>query len=191
MKKIFLDCGYHLGEGLKEFTEILGINSEWEVYAFEANPRCEINNKIDQHFPIIVNAIEQAIWTNNQKLIFNCEDQDSSKSPKQNSTHKNDGWGSTLQVVESIHSFGEQIEIQALDFSQFVAELPETEIYCKMDIEGAEFAVLRKMIKDQSIKKIKKIWIEWHEGDLHSESSDTAQQLKNELSKYTEIVNWK
>jgi FkbM family methyltransferase len=191
MKKIFLDCGYHLGEGLTEFTQILGIDSEWDIYAFEANPRCEIHKKIGQHLPLMVNSYEKAVWINNQKLVFNCEDQEASNSPRQNSTHKNDGWGSTLQAVESTHSFGEQIEVEAIDFSQFVSELPQVEIYCKMDIEGAEFAVLRKMIEDETIKKIKKIWIEWHEVDLQSENSITAEELRKQLSKYTEIINWK
>ena len=69
--------------------------------------------------------------------------------------------------------------------------MPESEIYCKMDIEGAEFSVLRKMIKDESIKKIKKIWIEWHDVDLQTENSETRSQLKEELMKYTEVIDWK
>lgn len=31
MKKIFIDCGYHLGEELTEFTNLLNIRSEFGI----------------------------------------------------------------------------------------------------------------------------------------------------------------
>ena len=47
-KNIFIDCGFHLGEGLTEFISMLNIDSNWEIHCFEANPACEIHNKISQ-----------------------------------------------------------------------------------------------------------------------------------------------
>ena len=38
-KKIFLDCGFHHGEGLAQFERILRINNEWIVHCFEPNLR--------------------------------------------------------------------------------------------------------------------------------------------------------
>ena len=35
--KHFLDLGAHKLEGLKEFTEKLNINKEWNVYSYEPN----------------------------------------------------------------------------------------------------------------------------------------------------------
>ena len=35
--KHFLDMGAHKLEGLKEFTEKLGIDKEWKVYSYEPN----------------------------------------------------------------------------------------------------------------------------------------------------------
>lgn len=41
-KNIFIDCGFHCGEGLTEFAAKLGIDNTWDVYAFEANPHINI-----------------------------------------------------------------------------------------------------------------------------------------------------
>lgn len=190
MRKIFLDCGYHLGEGLIEFTNALGINNEWEVYSFEANPYCDINNKIAQH-PFKVNAISKAVWIENGTILFNCENHNSTNSPKFNSTSELDGWGSAISNIESSHSYDTQVQVECLDFSEFVKSLGEGEIYCKMDIEGAEFEILRKMLKDNTIELIKEIWVEWHDVDLKQESFESRKSLSEEISRFTKINNWK
>ena len=37
MKKIFLDCGTHMGEGLNKFAEAYNMDKDWEIYSFEPN----------------------------------------------------------------------------------------------------------------------------------------------------------
>lgn len=190
MKKIFLDCGYHLGEGLNEFTNILGIDKSWDVYAFEANPHCDIKNKIIQH-PFEIKAFNKAVWVENSFISFNCEHQNSTNSPKTNSTSKLDGWGSAITIIESSHTYEDQIQVECIDFSELVKSLGENEIYCKMDIEGAEFEILRKMLKDNTLSLIKEIWVEWHDMDLQNESLKTREILIEEISKFTKINSWK
>ena len=60
-----------------------------------------------------------------------------------------------------------------------------------MDIEGAEFETLRKMLKDNTMSLIKEIWVEWHDIDLQNESSKSQNALSEEISKFTKINNWK
>lgn len=38
MKKVFIDCGAHFGEGLAYFAELYNIDETWEVHLFEPNP---------------------------------------------------------------------------------------------------------------------------------------------------------
>jgi hypothetical protein len=38
MRKIFLDCGTNLGDGIKHFNKRYNFSSEWEMYLFEPNP---------------------------------------------------------------------------------------------------------------------------------------------------------
>jgi len=189
--KIFLDCGYHLGEGLTTFTKMLNINNkEWEVHAFEANPFCEMSQKVKQHLPIEVIPHEQAVWTENKQCYFNCESQKASASPTKNSTHLNDGWGSALTDINSAHSFEEQKLVEAINFSQFLLSFKGKEVYCKMDIEGAEFEVLRKMLKDNTVWIIKHLWVEWHDCDLTTENIETRKQLMKDLRNYTNVYCW-
>ena len=38
MRKIFIDCGTHMGMGFSRISDILDIDHEWETFGFEANP---------------------------------------------------------------------------------------------------------------------------------------------------------
>ena len=37
-RKIFIDCGTHLGMGFSKCAKIFNIDHNWEVFGFEANP---------------------------------------------------------------------------------------------------------------------------------------------------------
>ena len=37
-RKIFIDCGTHLGMGFSKCAEIFNIDHGWEIFGFEANP---------------------------------------------------------------------------------------------------------------------------------------------------------
>ncbi len=187
-KKLFIDGGFHLGEGLSEFKQMLNITNGWEIHAFEPNIHCNDNIIFDD---INIHYHKKAIWVEDGIQLFNCENNVVSNSPKNNSVSNLDGWGSCLTTIQSKHTFDKQITVETIDLSNFIRKFSNFEIYCKLDIEGAEFEVLRKLIKDNTIKFIKEIWVEWHDVDLPNESLDTRNELINELSKYTKINNWK
>ena len=54
--------------------------------------------------------------------------------------------------------------VETVDFSIWVKNnLNKSDyIILKMDIEGAEYEVISKMIKDNSFSYINELWIEWH-----------------------------
>jgi hypothetical protein len=66
--------------------------------------------------------------------------------------------------------------VESIDFSKFLGGL-EGSIYVKMDIEGAEYEVLRQLIKDGNIKKIKELHIEFHHNVFKSESEASTNEL--------------
>ena len=37
-RKIFIDCGTHLGMGFSKCAKIFNIDHNWEIFGFEANP---------------------------------------------------------------------------------------------------------------------------------------------------------
>ena len=60
-----------------------------------------------------------------------------------------------------------------------------------MDIEGSEFFVLRQMIEEKTICKIKDIYIEFHERFMPNESSQSRIDIINEITKLgTTVHEW-
>jgi len=67
--------------------------------------------------------------------------------------------------VQKTIKYSQEVETSCVDFSNFL-ELntkENDEVYCKMDIERAEFRVLERCIKKGTIKRIKILDIEWHD----------------------------
>jgi FkbM family methyltransferase len=189
MNKIFIDCGFHLGEGLTDFTNLLNIDENWKVYIFEANPACDIFNKITSNLNI--NVYDKAVWVHSDGVIFNQENNNVSNSPKINSTSILDGWGSCIGELNSSHTISNQVFVETIDMSNWITQFSGCEIYCKMDIEGAEFKILRKMIKDGTISMFTELWVEWHDADLPDENIDTRNELISEISQYCKLNSWK
>lgn len=191
MTRIFIDCGYHLGEGMSEFITKLGIDSTWQIYAFEANPACDIDTVSKRHL-VPITVYNKAVWIHNEGVLFNQEHNEASNSPKAGSTSELDGWGSCIADLGSTHTFKTQIKIPSLHFSTWLKTLPEdSEIYCKFDIEGAEYEVLRDMLYQGVVSKLKTLWIEWHYVDLKNEDEVSTNLLIKELSQFTEVHSWK
>lgn len=164
---IYIDCGFFEGRALEVYRDKDLIDETWRIYAFEPNPDIDIkitSKKID--LPII--SSNKAIWTKNGKTVFNIGGRRDSASIQGTSGHDNP----------------REVMVECLDFSKFVSELPDEPIICNMDIEGAEFAVLRKMIKDGSIDKIDILDIEFHHRLMLSEEKTDVQELIEELRKH-------
>lgn len=88
--------------------------------------------------------------------------------------------------------FQDPVFVEAFDFSKWVNENFSDEhfIILKMDIEGSEYKVLPKMIAENSISKIKKLVIEWHDWQL-PEFEKTTQQLKTQIKNLNiELIDW-
>ena len=73
------------------------------------------------------------------------------------------------------------VEIDAIDFCEFLDSLrkesPDGEISIKMDIEGAEFPVLRDMLERNAFSNVSNIWVETHERFVDNESKETVEEL--------------
>ena len=62
------------------------------------------------------------------------------------------------------------INAKCIDFSEYLKNniTKDDYVVCKMDIEGAEYEVLGKLIDDDTIDLIDEIYIEWHNHLLKS-----------------------
>jgi FkbM family methyltransferase len=149
MKKIFLDCGTHLGEGLSKFIELYNIDKDWEIYSFEPNVFLW-QEHVAQNIHDNIHYINKAVYTNNEPIVFNIAYPNTDAS----SIYKK-------HIGDNYHG---SIEVECLDLSDFILNTFSKEdfIVVKMDIEGAEYAVLRKMIEDKSINYIDELYVEFH-----------------------------
>ena len=81
--------------------------------------------------------------------------------------------------------------VKCIDFSEFLKDSIESEsnVICKMDIEGSEFEVLGKLIDDDTIDIIDRLYIEWH-NHLLVEDFNTSMFVDEIRSRDIEIEQW-
>ena len=174
MKKIFLDCGTHYGEGLSNFISAFSMDSSWEIYSFEPNNYlCSEHNR--QNVYENITYINKAIYVHNNTIKFNIAypNTDASSIYK---THIGD-------------NFYESVLVECVDLSQFILDNFSIEDYIvlKMDIEGAEYEVLRKMIKDNSINYIKDLYVEFHSHKDHHSITENGENKESTFNLIDQI----
>ncbi len=183
MKNIFLDCGTHLCEGLIDFYNKGIINDTFEIHTFEANPACNIEERIKQ-IPLNITPYNKAVWIEDGTITFNQENHQKSKTGSPTDGYSDiDGWGSSVDGIGFNHAgYETQVRVPSIDFSKFVNSFEgEYNVICKMDIEGSEYKVLRHMIQEGTINKIKELYIEFHERFIEEESLQTEQELIKQI----------
>jgi FkbM family methyltransferase len=193
MKNIFLDCGTHLCEGLLDFYNKKIIDETFEIHTFEANPACLVEERVKK-IPLNIIVYNKAVWVEDGYVNFNQENHKKSGtgSPSDGLSDL-DGWGSSIDGIGFNHNgYDTSVMVESIDFSNFVNKLPKnSHIICKMDIEGSEFQVLRKMIKDGTITKIHKIYIEFHERFMPNESVNSKNVIIEDIKKMgVDVETW-
>jgi FkbM family methyltransferase len=193
MKKIFIDCGTHLCEGLNEFISKGIIDDNFKIYTFEANPECNILERV-KSIPFEIEAHNKAVWIKNGKVIFNQENHKKTKSGSPNDGVSDiDGWCSSIDNIgnEYMDERSEnKIEVDCIDFGEFIKSLPDTQIICKMDIEGAEFDVLRHILNDGSITKLSEIYVEFHDRYMPKETHESKMELIRKIEELGVKINF-
>lgn len=160
--KIFLDCGYYVGKALDYYAPLM--DEDWLVYVFEPNEELDVENTI-KRFPFEVIWLQAAVWTQDGEIDFRL-------GGRNDSSH-----------IDSIRtSTDRKVTVPCIDFSRFVSELPEdATAVVSFDIEGAEYPVLRKMLKDKTAQKISLLDIEFHHRLVTGEDEASTSLLRREL----------
>ena len=185
-RSVFIDCGAHQLEGIHSFCESGLLTKDFEVYMFEPNPACDILNRIKESTllkNIFINFHPKAVWDQDITLKFNQEHHKISKSHSPSDGRSDrDGWASSVDGELEHRGYLSQIEVQGFDFSKFLSLFNDHDnITCKMDIEGSEYKVLRRIISTGQIKKINSLFIEFHSRFKPNESVDSTISLIKEI----------
>lgn len=170
--KIFIDAGYYVGKALEYYAPFL--DDSWTVYAFEPNEELAVEESF-KRFPFTITWIKAAAWTEDGEVEFRL------------------GGRNDASHIDTIRaSTDRKITVPCIDFSKFIAELQEgSTIVCSMDIEGAEFPVLRKMLDEHTANRISLLDIEFHHRLLTTADNSTSSSLRSELEREGILVKLK
>jgi FkbM family methyltransferase len=183
MRNIFIDCGANLGLALKKFMEEL---SGYEFFAFEPNaalhPHIQENTK---HLAArsSLSLFQQAVWIEDGTTSLYLGQHESS---------------TVMLGKRMLANYGPPIDyanpvaVPAVDFSSWIARTfsRDDSITVKMDIEGAEYPVLRKMVADNTLPFIKVLYVEWHHDRFDYMSNEEHSALVQAVSRQVEIRPW-
>lgn len=175
---IVLDCGANVGHIARLFA-ITGAT----VYAFEPDPQAfaRLSRRCRKNKNII--CIQKGVWDKNANIqLFG----------------HNEGNELSFTVGSSIISDKINIArekghvIEVIDLIEFMREQPKKIDLVKLDVEGAEIEILKKIINTGSYDLFGRMYVETHETKIPSQDKDLAW-IKKELKKKninTIRLNW-
>ena len=168
--KIFIDAGFYAGKALDYYAPLM--DDSWIVYIFEPNMDLPLDI---ERFPFGIIYRPEAVWIEFGEVDLVL-------------TGRNDAsYVGNLKKDE-----GDKVRVPAIDFSQFVDELPEdATIICSMDCEGSEFPVLEKMLRDGTAKRLSLLDIEFHHRNVEGYTKEDADRIIRALQSEGVLVKLK
>ena len=184
-RRVFIDCGANTGKVLEEF--ILK-KTGFEFYAFEPQPElADTGKRIKAEYPgLSLTFYNQAVWTENTTMNFYL-------ATRWGPNYKG---GSTLLQGNTLNKncidYKHAEKVRTIDFSKWLllSFCKRDYIIIKMDIEGSEYEVLEKMIRDGSITFVNELIIEFHYHKYDHISEERHQKLEKELNKHAKLTQW-
>ena len=188
-KRIFIDLGANIGQAYQFFNSIY-TNKHYDYILVEPNKFC-----IDKLKLLVVNSdvtiLESAAWIKKeQKLFYGVAESGNTTSLGASiiSNHKTKSYNVQKETAVLVETF---------DFSKFLLEksLIYDEIIVKMDVESSEYDILEKLIEDENIKLIDRLFVEFHSNWMKkSKVKDTyilrEKKLIDILPFYTKLHIW-
>jgi len=174
-----IDCGANVGNITKKFAA-----TGATVHAFEPDPIAfSILKKRFQSFPNVI-LHNQGVWDKETDLNF--------------FSHKNQSEEPAYTVSSSIIINKKNIdrekkrEIHVIDLCDFIVKLGKKINLIKLDIEGAEIAILKKILEKETYKLFDQMFVETHEKKIPGQTEEIEQiKLLMEKKRVSNIkLNW-
>lgn len=148
---VAVDCGANVGH----YTAIMARGGA-TVYAFEPNPHAFAALAERFRGAGNVHCREQAVHVEDTRLPLYLHE-NAAADPLHWST------GSSLIRGKPNVDASRFVEVEAIDFAAFIERLGRPVALVKMDIEGAEAAVLARLIERGTVSKIRHLLVETHD----------------------------
>lgn len=193
MKKVFIDCGANHGQGLRQFMSMFNMDSTWDIHSYEPTPGMVLDEDLMNLDNVTFH--KKAVWSKNETINFSlCIPSEEWKDADQGSSILG-----LLDAGECIDPNSAQfrkhdniVEVEAVDICDILKKFSSDDfILMKIDIEGAEYEVCRKLLETEDIVKVNKMFVEWHVNIVGSESHESTNELKNRIRSYgVELHDW-
>lgn len=164
MKKYFIDAGCHKGQSIIKAQSLYG--KDIQIIGFEAVPYLAyaLQSYYSNNKNIQINW--NAVWVEDKPINLNIPKTGASWS---NSVYSR--WDDTDTLTH---------KVPGIDISSWIKNnfSKEDYIVLKLDIEGAEYEVLDKMIKDGTVDYINEFHGEWHESKINNIPNNAINNVK-------------
>jgi len=201
-QKIFVDCGFNAGEMLERFVKAL---PDFRFYGFEVNRQYFAGTaaELQKRHPNIIGLNFSAVSDHDGTASFHIAGQKSGIMRAEATTILPD-----LQlagrVIQDDFIQETPYEVPAIDFSRWLKEMvaQHTEadrskpfIVVKMDIEGAEYAVLEELVNDGTIALVNDLMVEFHTHQFDQKQrpryARREAEIREKLSRFpVQILRW-
>lgn len=157
-RRLFVDCGSNVGQGYTFFSKYLPPD-RYDAILIEPNPNCMAVLRESFAGRPNLDFIEGAAWTGEGKLkLFGLVEDERGETTQGASVvaeHNSGDYVADQEAAIEVDTFsmGKVLEERAGDYEQVVV---------KMDIESAEYEVLRDLLDTGAAKFITHIFIEFH-----------------------------
>src|SRR6266508_1081015 len=157
---IVIDCGANIGDITKKFA-VTGAT----VHAFEPDPLAfDLLKKRFEKTPNVI-LYKQGVWDKETDLIlFTHKDQ-------QNQELAYTVGSSIISNKINVDQEKKQTN-HVIDLSHFISNLGKRVNLIKLDVEGAETAILKKILKDKTYNLFDKMYVETHETKIPGQSEE-------------------
>lgn len=179
-RNIYVDLGAYDGDTVKQFRNwrklAFPLLTDWQIYAFDPNPifKEKWETKKDEH-----TFFEQkAAW------IFDGEIEvaiDSAPEPL----------GTTVMPgKKKIWDVSEKITVPCFDFPLWLKQFRGQYIVVKMDVEGAEFPILQRMLEIGTANVPQYLLVEFHPNKVEEYTTEDKIDLIKRLERHTKVLEW-
>jgi FkbM family methyltransferase len=184
-RKVFVDCGSNTCKVLAERIE-RGLESEF--FAFEPQPElAACIDEVRRRYPATpIHFFDRAVWVHDGTMDFYLATQ----------WGPNYRGGSTLlggHVKNASEvDYSRPVPVRCIDFSRWVKHnfRRRDHLVVKMDIEGAEYQVLEKMVADGTIDYITELIVEFHWQMNENLGEERHTAMRATLDRHVRVVEW-
>jgi FkbM family methyltransferase len=179
-ESIVIDCGANIGDITKKFAA-----TGATVHAFEPDPLAF--DLLKRRFETRPNVIlyKKGVWDKETDItLFTHKDQQNHELAYT--------VGSSIISNKINIDQGKKQTIQVIDLSDFIIKLGKRVNLIKLDVEGAETAILQKIINDETYRLFDMMYVETHETKIPGQVQElnSIKQIMKEKNITNIKLNW-